>query len=88
MNDQDFKNKLDKLISTIDTLPEEKRGQLRDLAAETKARRERMQGTIKQLQDALDQLRLSVKYMAFDLEATRRENAYLRKLANGEEDQA
>ena len=32
------------------------------------------------LQESLDYLRLSVKYLVFDLEATRRENAYLRRL--------
>jgi len=32
-----------------------------------------------ELRDALDSLRLSVKYLAFDLEATRRENETLRK---------
>lgn len=32
-----------------------------------------------EMRDALDSLRLSVKYLAFDLEATRRENAMLRK---------
>ncbi|MBX3355207.1 MAG: hypothetical protein KF724_05865 [Phycisphaeraceae bacterium] len=32
-----------------------------------------------ELRDALDSLRLTVKYLAFDLEATRRENALLRR---------
>jgi hypothetical protein len=32
------------------------------------------------LQDSLDYLRLTVKYLLFDLEATRRENAHLRKM--------
>lgn len=32
-----------------------------------------------EMRDALDSLRLSVKYLAFDLEATRRENTMLRK---------
>ncbi len=32
------------------------------------------------LQDSLDYLRLSIKYLLFDLEATRRENNYLRKM--------
>lgn len=36
--------------------------------------------SVAKLQDSLDYLRLSVKYMVFDLEATRRENVYLRKL--------
>ena len=33
-----------------------------------------------ELQEALDYLRLSVKYLVFDLEATRRENNYLRRI--------
>ncbi len=43
-------------------------------------RRERIQEAVSELQEALDYLRLSVKYLVFDLEATRRENAYLRRL--------
>lgn len=36
--------------------------------------------SMNELQEALDYLRLSVKYLVFDLEATRRENQYLRKM--------
>jgi hypothetical protein len=39
-----------------------------------------VQSSVNELQDALDYLRLSVKYLVFDLEATRRENAYLRRM--------
>ncbi|MEC8733888.1 MAG: hypothetical protein VXX86_02845, partial [Planctomycetota bacterium] len=39
-----------------------------------------LQGSLGELQESLDYLRLSVKYLVFDLEATRRENAYLRRL--------
>ena len=38
----------------------------------------RFQQAISGLQDALDQLRVMIKYQAFDLEATQRENAGLR----------
>lgn len=34
--------------------------------------------SVARLQAAVDQLRLRVKYLVFDLEATRRENGYLR----------
>ena len=40
----------------------------------------KIEESVSKLQDSLDYLRLSVKYMVFDLEATRRENVYLRKL--------
>jgi len=32
------------------------------------------------IDDAIDQLRLQIKYVVFDLEATRRENKYLRQM--------
>ena len=44
------------------------------------ARRDRVQTSMNELQEALDYLRLSVKYLVFDLEATRRENNYLRRI--------
>lgn len=80
MNDQDFQNKLGQLLSQIDELPEDQRARFEALAEETKSRRGRMQDTIKTLQESLDHLRLSVKYLVFDLEATRRENQYLRSM--------
>ena len=80
MNEQEFQAKLGELLGQINTLPEGDRGQLIQLADETRHRHDRMKKTIGDLQDSLDFLRLSVKYLVFDLEATRRENQYLRKL--------
>ena len=37
-------------------------------------------GQDESLQDCLDRVRLQVKYLTFDLEATRRENRYLRQM--------
>ncbi|MHC4295598.1 MAG: hypothetical protein ACYSTL_08440 [Planctomycetota bacterium] len=34
------------------------------------------------VEDSLDHLRLPIKYLMFDLEATRRENRYLRQMLN------
>ena len=80
MNEQEFQQKLGELISQINSVPEGEQGDLMKLAEETKQRHDRMKKTIADLQDSLDYLRLSVKYLVFDLEATRRENQYLRKL--------
>ncbi len=80
MNDQDFNDRLADLLDQIDDLPEAERDRLRRLAEETRDRRDRMSKTVNQLQESLDYLRLSVKYLVFDLEATRRENQYLRQL--------
>ncbi len=80
MNEQEFQAKLTELIAQIGDLPEEDKNKLENLAVETHARHERMRKTISSLQESLDYLRLSVKYLVFDLEATRRENEHLRKL--------
>ena len=85
MNDQDFQNKLAQLLSQIGTLPEDQRPQLERLAEETKSRHDRMKKTLSDLQESLDHLRLTVKYLVFDLEATRRENKYLRQLIDAQE---
>ncbi|MBL9001236.1 MAG: transcriptional regulator [Phycisphaerae bacterium] len=80
MTEQDFQNKLAELMKQIEALPPSERGPLEKLAQETLERHERMKKTVGELQESLDYLRLSVKYLVFDLEATRRENDYLRKL--------
>lgn len=84
MNEQDFQAKLGDLLAQIDKLPDSERGQLERLAAETRDRHDRMKKCIGELRDSLDYLRLSVKYLVFDLEATRRENQYLRKLLDAQ----
>ncbi len=84
MNEQDFQQKLGDLISQINALPEGQRAPLSALAQETKDRHERMKKTVADLQESLDYLRLSIKYLVFDLEATRRENEYLRKLVQSQ----
>ncbi len=84
MNEQDFQQKLGELITQINNLPEAERGPLEQLAEETRERHDRMKKTVADLQDSLDYLRLSIKYLVFDLEATRRENEYLRKLIDSQ----
>ncbi|MEM6315239.1 MAG: transcriptional regulator [Planctomycetota bacterium] len=80
MSDSDFEAKLTELMGQIETLPTPQRRRLEQLAGETRLRHKRLRGTVAQLQESLDYLRLSTKYLVFDLEATRRENAYLRKM--------
>jgi uncharacterized protein YlxW (UPF0749 family) len=67
-------------MSEISTLPAAEKKRLEKLADETRARHEQLKATVNNLQESLDYLRLSIKYLVFDLEATRRENGYLRKI--------
>ncbi len=80
MDENVFQKKLAELVEEIDTLPEEERARLESLAEETKERHKKLKETVSSLQDSIDDLRLSIKYLLFDLEATRRENNYLRKM--------
>jgi predicted enzyme involved in methoxymalonyl-ACP biosynthesis len=80
MDESSFQKRLSELIAQIDTLPEAERQRLRAMAAETRQRHEDLKKSVSSMQESLDFLRLWIKYMLFDLEATRRENAYLRRM--------
>jgi len=80
MDEISFQDKMNQILERIRELPGAQQNGASDAADATAVRRERVQSSVKELQDALDYLRLSVKYLVFDLEATRRENAYLRRM--------
>lgn len=80
MNEQDFQSKLTDLMGEISMLPPSQRDSMTKLADSTRQQHEQVKQTVSSLQESLDYLRLSIKYMMFDLEATRRENGYLKKM--------
>ncbi len=80
MDEVTFQHKLSELVKEIGTLPASQRKKLELLAQETKQRHIELRKSVTNLQESLDYLRLSIKYLLFDLEATRRENSYLRQL--------
>ncbi len=80
MNEETFQKKLAELVKEIGTLPEAERAKLEILANETRERHRKLKQTVSNLQESIDFLRLSIKYMLFDLEATRRENKQLRTM--------
>ncbi|MFQ5430719.1 MAG: transcriptional regulator [Phycisphaerae bacterium] len=86
MDEQGFQRKLAELAKEIGNLPEEDRAKLEVLAEQHKERQAKLKRTVNSLQESLDYLRLSVKYLLFDLEATRRENGYLRKMLEEQSD--
>jgi uncharacterized FlaG/YvyC family protein len=86
MDEKAFQTKLTELMGEISALPKAEREKLEKMAEQTKERHQKLKKTVGDLQESLDYLRLSIKYLVFDLEATRRENRYLRKML--EEDNA
>lgn len=85
MNESEFQAKLAELMREISTLPQSERDKLTALAARTQERHRKLRKTVHDLQESLDYLRLSIKYLVFDLEATRRENSYLRRMLEKDE---
>ena len=84
MDENTFQSKLAELVQEIGALPASERAKLETLAQDTKERHKKLKQTVSSLQDSIDYLRLSIKYLLFDLEATRRENNYLRKMLEEE----
>lgn len=76
---EELPSELKTLGAAIDQLPEQHRKKLADLyetVAESTRRRRRILNLV---QEALSQLRLDMKYLMFDLEATRRERDELQR---------
>ena len=64
-----------------------KRTELASLAERVRNNHRQLKESLERLQSSLDNLRLVTKYRVFDLEATRRENARLKKLLEGDEEE-
>ncbi len=80
MDEGTFQKRLSELVAELGTLPEPERERLSMLAEETRQRHQELKRTVSSLHESIDFLRLSIKYLLFDLEATRRENGQLRKM--------
>jgi len=80
MDEGAFQKRLGELVDEIKALPKPEQDKLALLAEETKQRHQELKKTVNNLHESIDFLRLSIKYLLFDLEATRRENGYLRKM--------
>lgn len=86
MNEETFQRKLAELIAEIGTLPAGERDKLELLAEQTRERHRQLKETVSSLQESIDFLRLSIKYLLFDLEATRRENGQLRRMLDEDQE--
>lgn len=67
------------LTAAIDRLPAEYRETLQPIVTRVMESTRRRRRILNLVQDALSQLRLDMKYLLFDLEATRRERDELRR---------
>ena len=80
MNEATFEAKLNELVKEFGTVPSNQRKKLMILAEKSQDSHRKLRHSVNSLQESLDYLRVSLKYILFDLESTRRENNYLRKM--------
>ena len=80
MDEASLEGALNELVKQFGDSVDPKHRKLADLARRAEANRKQLQKSIDTLQELLDYLRVCIKYQTFDLEATRRENDYLRRL--------
>ena len=80
MDEAKLEDKLKELVKEFGDLAKPPYKKLASLAQKEQDNREQLQKSVDNLQESLDYLRICIKYQLFDLEATRRENKYLRKL--------
>ncbi len=86
MDEAAFASKVNELVRQFGEAPDKQEKKLAQLAREAQANQKKLQKSIDSLQESLDYLRVCIKYHIFDLEATRRENEYLRKLLEQDRD--
>ena len=84
MDETRLEDKLNELVKEFGETADPQTHKLAKLAKEAQANRKQLEKSIDRLHELLDYLRVCIKYQAFDLEATRRENAYLKKLLEEE----
>lgn len=71
------------LISLVANLPAEHRGEIENVLGRVVESTKRRRRILTLVQEALSQLRLDMKYLVFDLEATRRERDRLKGIVEG-----
>jgi nitric oxide reductase activation protein len=85
MNEEQFDKKIRELIKETTGLPASEQEKLAPLIESTKKRHQEIKDSFGVVQKSLGDLRICIKYLVFDLEATRRENEELRTMLDNED---
>ena len=80
MDEAKLEDKLSELVKEFGGMTDPQHKKLAMLARQAQNCHKRLKKSVDTLQESLDYLRICIKYQLFDLEATRRENTYLKKL--------
>lgn len=80
MDEAQLEDKLKELVKEFGGTADSQYRKLAMLAQQAGESQKKLEKSVNSLQESLDYLRVCIKYQLFDLEATRRENEYLRKM--------
>ncbi|HEW78503.1 MAG TPA: hypothetical protein ENH34_00845 [Phycisphaerales bacterium] len=80
MDEAKLEGKVNDLVKEFGRIANPQCKKLAVLAKQARDNHKRLEKSVNSLQESLDYLRVCIKYQLFDLEATRRENIYLRKM--------
>lgn len=83
MDESKLKGKLNELVKEFGGASDPQYLKLAMLAKQAHENNKKLRKSVNSLQESLDYLRICIKYQLFDLEATRRENEYLKKMLGG-----
>lgn len=75
-----FEGEVNKLVKEFGGGADPQYRKLAMLAKQARDNHKRLEKSVNSLRESLDYLRICIKYQLFDLEATRRENKYLREM--------
>jgi len=87
MDEAQLEDKLKELVKEFGGAADSQYRKLAMLAQQASESQKKLERSVGNLQESLDYLRVCIKYQLFDLEATRRENEYLRKILGENNDQ-
>lgn len=79
MDDAIFMSQLEEARKRIDLLPPDQKEPLRQLLEETHKRHSELKDNFSHVHNALADWKVNIKYLLFDLEATKRELAELKR---------
>ena len=82
MTDEKFNAKLSEIVAKVDHLPAEQRARMAGIVAETEQRHRELSRDFSRIREAVDDWRLTMKYLVYDLEMTRAELRQLRRDEN------
>ena len=80
MDEKKIAGEVSNLVKEVGGISNPQYVKLNALAKQADENHKKLKKHIDSLQDSLDYLRVCIKYQTFDLEATRRENKYLKKM--------